>query len=427
VKHKLQVLKNGLRLVTIPLPVKSVTIEVMVSAGSRYETEKNNGISHFAEHLFFKGTKKRPTAHDIAAEVDSFGGAMNAGTGKEQTSFFIKTASKHLDHALEILIDILTNSKFDPKEIDKERGVVLEEINMYEDLPMKKVGEVFESLLYASSPLGQRIIGKRKNIKQLERKDFLSYLERFYWPERMVVAIAGGVDNAVTLRESPFGHSRRVTTAESLLLGLRKQSSKVGRSELKIEYKKTEQAHFCLGVRTFERSHPDRYVLTVLATILGGSMSSRLFEEVREKRGLAYYIKTWLGQFHETGYLMTQAGTDIKKIDEAVKVILNEYRKITIHDSRFTNHELRKAKEYLKGHLILSLEDSQAVASLFGGSLLLEGKVRTPEKIITGIEKVTPADICRVAKNIFLTKNINLAIIGPYRDESKFEKLMRKF
>ena len=422
-KPLVKILKNGLRVVTTALPVKSVTVEVLVASGSRYESFANNGISHFAEHLFFKGTKKRPNARDISTEVDSFGGVMNASTGKEHTSFFIKANVKHLDKALSILTDILRNSKFDSGEIDRERGVILEEINMYEDLPMKKVSEVFESLLYGSSSLGQRIIGRRKNIRQLQRKDFLEYLERFYRPERMVVSIAGGVGGVGEFRFEPshLGGVEVVASPPTRSDYRRQQSPQV-----KIEHKKTEQAHFCLGVRAFEQTHPDRYVLAVLATILGGGMSSRLFEEVRERRGLAYYVRTELEQFRDTGYLMTQAGVDPHKISEAVRVILAEYRKISRDKSDSLQDELKKAKEYLKGHLILSLENSHAVASLFGSSLLLEGKVLTPEEIIKGIEAVAVADIQRVSRAI-LTKNLNLAIVGPYRDETQFVKIMRRF
>ncbi len=422
-------MKNGLRLVTVALPVKSMTVEINVASGSRYETNANNGISHFAEHLFFKGTKKRPTARDISTEVDSFGAVMNAGTGKEQTSFFIKAGVQHLEKSLAILTDILRNSKFDPKEIDKERGVILEEISMYEDLPMEKVDEVFESLLYSPGPLGRRIIGKRSNIRQLRRQDFLDYLERFYRLKRIVVSIAGGIEGKTDKIELVLRNWPGVAkaAAEKIPEPRQKIKSSTSRPRLKIEFKKTEQAHFCLGVPTFKRSHPDRYVLSVLATILGGGMSSRLFEEVRERRGLAYYVRTSLGHFRETGHLVTQVGTDPRKIDQAIKVILTEYQKIGRDQSEMILDELKKAKEYLKGHLILSLEDSHAVAGLCGRSLLLDGRVRMPEEIIAGIDKVSLADIQRVSRAIFLTRNLNLAIVGPYKDEARFVKSLASF
>jgi len=407
--------------VTIPLPVKSVTIEISVDAGSRYETKENSGLSHFLEHMFFKGTKKRPTARDLATEVDSFGGVINAATSKEDTSFYVKAAAEHLPQAIDILVDILINSKFERKEIEKEKGVIIEEINMHEDTPMVKIGEIFDSLLYRDSSLGREISGKKENIRKIQRRDFLKYLSHFYQPERIVVAIAGGCESAGKTTESLLNDS----FASQAKSPIREEFTFFqNKSQLKVHYKKTEQAHFCLGVPAFKRIHQDRYVLSVLATILGGSMSSRLFEEVRGKRGLAYYVRTETECFHETGYLVTQAGTDINKIDEAIKVVLAEYYKVQSSKFKVQSEELKKAKEFLKGRLILDLEDSHAVASLFGSSLLLEGRIRTPEEMIKGVEKVTPADIQRVAKKLFLPENLNLAIIGPYKKPEKFEKIL---
>jgi len=428
-KYQVKTFKNKIRLVSIPLPVKSVAVEISVDAGSRYETKKNWGISHFVEHMLFKGTKRRPTAHDLAAEVDSFGGVFNAGTGKEQTSFYIKSAADKLSKDLDILVDILTNSKFEQKEIEKEKGVILEEINMREDIPMAKVGEIFDGLLYGETPLGRMILGKKENIIKMKREDFLSYMKRFYRPERMVVSVAGGIIHKAA-RDAflASSHLSEVTPARCCEATPRRcDETKQIQPQLKLHYKKTNQTHFCLGVRTFARSHPDRYNLSVLATILGGSMSSRLFEEVREKRGLAYYIRSSVSRFHETGHLVTQAGVPINKIGEAIQIVLKEYRKMANGEWRIANSELKKAREYLKGHLILSLEDSYNVADLFGSSLLLEGKIRTTDEIIKGIEKVTIKDIARVAKKIFLPKNLNLAIIGPYKDESQFDRLLKKF
>lgn len=425
-------LLNGLRLITVPLKgTRSVTVLVSVAAGSRYESKQLNGISHFLEHMFFKGTKKRPTAFDITSLIDSVGGVFNAHTGKESTGFYIKTAAKHLPLSLDVLTDILTSSLFNPQEIEKERGVIIEEINMREDMPMATVSEVFDALLYSPTPLGQRIIGQKENIKRIQRKDFLAYLERFYRPKNMVVTVAGEcsrlrrpfiqkilslADSRLTVRGVPAGHLRRGTYSFSQT-----------KPQLKLHYKKTEQAHFCLGVRAFKRIHPDRYVLAVLATILGGNMSSRLFTEVREKRGLAYYIKTDTSRFQETGHLVSQAGVDIGKIQEAIKVILNEYRKMANSEGQIANSELKKAKEFLKGRLILALEDSYGVAELYADGELLENKIRTPEEIIKGIEKVTVSDLARVAKKIFLPKNLNLAVIGPYKKEAPFLKLLTRF
>lgn len=421
-EYQLETFKNGLRSITIPMKgIKSVTVLVAVAAGSRYEEECWNGISHFLEHMLFKGTKKRPTAFDITSTIDGIGGHFNASTGKELTCLGIKCGAEHLPLALDVLSDVLKNSLFDPEEIEKERGVVIEEINLREDTPIAKVSEVFDELLYSQTPLGWRIIGRKENVKRWQKNDLLVYLNRFYRPERMVVGLSGGVTlkEAKSLVEKYFGQ-QRVQKERRQISPLTFTQTK---PQLKLHFKKTEQAHFCLGVRAFKRAHPDRYVLSLLATILGGNMSSRLFTEVREKRGLAYYIRTATERFHETGNLVTQAGTDVGKIDEAIKVILAEYQKV----SRAEKKELKKAKEYLKGRLALGLEDSHFVATLYAESELLENKVRTPEEIIKGIERVTVEDVIRVAQKIFLPKNLNLAIIGPYKNETQFDSLLKKF
>jgi len=426
--HKKIVLKNGLRLLIVPLRgAKSVTLEFHVASGSRYETEKTSGLSHFLEHMLFKGTKKRPTAHDLSAEVDSFGGQMNAFTGKEATAFYIKASSSHLARALDILVDILAHSQIKKEEIEKERGVILEEIKMYEDMPMQKITDVFDALLYSKTPLGREIIGKRENIKVLKRQDFFSHLEQFYQPKRIVLVVAGDesqVKSVSFLKTAKEILEKNFSGSQKRLQPITYYSFPQSEPQVKIQFKKTQQAHLCLGVRAFKRTHPDRYVLSVLATVLGGSMSSRLFEEVREKRGLAYYIKTSVERFYETGHLVTQAGTDLKKIKQTIQVILDEYRKISRRAFLPSQAELKKAKEYLKGHLILRLEDSRQVASLYGESELLEEKIRTPEEIIQGIERVSCSDIARVSQKIFLPKNLNLAIIGPYKSENQFAKIL---
>lgn len=420
--HTKITLKNGLRLITIPLKgLNSVTVLVVVAAGSRYEKERENGISHFIEHMLFKGTKKRPAAFDITSTIDGIGGHFNASTGKELTSLGIKCGAEYLPLALDVLSDVLTNSLLEPEEMEKERGVIIEEINLREDTPIAGVGEVFDELLYGKTPLGWRIIGKKENVKGMKRSDLLAYLKCFYRPERMVIGLAGGITQkgAESLVEKYFGQQKAPPKKHKISSLAFTQT----KPQLKIHYKKTEQAHFCLGGKAFERTHPDRYVLSLLATILGGNMSSRLFTEVREKRGLAYYIKTSTERFHETGNLVTQAGTDINKIDEAIKVILAEYQKV----SRVEKKELKKAKEYLKGRLALALEDSHAVAALYAESELLENKVRTPSEIIKGVEKVTVNDVARLSRRLFLPKNLNLAIIGPYKNETQFDSLLKKF
>jgi len=420
-QHKLTTLKNGLRLITIPMKgVESMTVMIGVGAGSRYEIKETNGLSHFLEHMIFKGTKKRPTTFDISVTLDSIGAKFNAATSKEFTFYYVKANAVHQPLAFEILTDIVLNSKLDAEEIEREKGVIIEEINMYEDIPIEKVVEVFESLLYSPSSLGWYTAGKKENIKAIKREDFVAYQKRLYRPANMVVVKTGKVDEKECLKlvQKHFGHLNGQTEEDFHPAVFQQREPRV-----RLRQKRTSQSHFCLGVRAYAQNHPDRYVLEVLATILGGSMSSRMFIQVRERRGLAYYVKTVDENYRDNGYLMTRAGVDVNKIDEAAKVILDEYQK-TITE-KVEAKELQKAKEFLKGNLILSLEDSQSVAEDYMVEALLDDKIRDPEQIIEEIEKVTPEDLQRVAKDIFRPENLNLAIIGPYNDEERFLKLLR--
>lgn len=420
-KFKKITLDNGLRIITVPMEsVKSVTAMILVGVGSRYETRETNGISHFVEHMAFKGTRERPTALIISSLIDGIGGEFNAFTSKEITGFYIKAAASHLPLALDVLSDLLLHSKFEKAEIEKERGVIVEEINLYEDTPMRKISDIYEELLYGDTPLGWDTAGRKEIIKKIQRQDFLNYLHSFYSPKRMSVIVAGSFQEqeVVDLVEKLLGQVKPFNVSK-----YDKVIEKQQKPAALIKFKKTEQAHLCLGVRTFSYSHPDRYILSVLAAILGGGMSSRLFHEVREKRGLAYYIRSSSDHFLDTGTFVTQAGVDLRRIEEAIKVILDEYQKMSF--SQCQKEEIIKAKEYLKGHLILELEDSKGVASLFGSQEILERKIKTPEEIIREIDRVSDEDVKRVAKNIFENQSLNLAVIGPFKDGKKFEKILR--
>jgi len=419
-KHKLTTLKNGLRLITIPMPqVESVSVMVGVGAGSRYETKGVSGLFHFIEHMAFKGTKRRPTAFGISSEVDGVGGQFNAFTSKDFTGYWIKLASKHQELAFDILSDMLLNSLFKAKEIEREKGVIIEEINMREDDPRLRAAEAFIRLLYGDNPMGWDVIGEKKIVRQIKRKDFLQYINRLYFSKNMAVAVAGKIneDKVIKLAKQYFSGLRKSGKKRTKSIKLSQK-----RARTKLVYKKTEQAHFCLGVPGYWYSHPDRFVKAVLSTILGRGMSSRLFIEIRERRGLAYYVFCGPDFYTDSGFLVVRAGVRLKEADEAVKVVLNEFQKLM--ESKVGQKELRKAKEFLKGRFILALEDSQNVASRYSGQILLEKKIRTPEKTMELFDKVTPEDIQRVAKDIFKPKNLNLAIIGPYKDKSRFKRLL---
>ena len=422
--HKRTILKNGLRVITVPMPsFESATVLVMVGAGSRYETKKNNGISHFLEHMAFKGTKKRPTALDIATLIDGLGGENNAFTGKETTRYYIKSASTHVETAIDVLSDMLRNSLFDAGEITKEKGVIIEEINMYEDTPMRKLGDIYEQLLYGDTPMGWDIAGTKDVINSVNRDDFITYMQSLYSPHNMTVVVAGGIDTEgiEALAEKYFGDMKRfdILRANKVLESQKKPAAL-------IKEKKTEQVHIGIGVRTIPLEHPDRYALDVLAAILGAGMSSRLFHEVREKRGLAYYVRTSSDNYTDVGSLVSTAGVDPKRIDDAIKVILEQY--VFIRDGGkgdVSSDELKKAKELLKGHFVLDLEDSRSVASFYAHQEIVEKHIDNPADVLKKLDAVTHEDVERVANKYLTDSTLNLAVIGNFDDKTRFEKLLK--
>ncbi|RJP47566.1 MAG: insulinase family protein [Armatimonadetes bacterium] len=418
--HKF-VLKNGLRVIIVPIEgVESATTMVMVGAGSRYENKNNNGISHFLEHMAFKGTKKRPTAREIATLIDGIGAEQNAFTGKELTGYYIKSTSKYVNFSLDILSDMLLNSKLDSEEINRERGVILEEINLYEDTPIRKIGDIFERLLYGDTSMGWDIAGEKNVIKQIQREDFVNYINKLYAAGNMTVVVAGNVavdktlsDIELSFSPLPSFETKSYEKAEENVI-----------EKVFIKQKKTEQAHFALGVKTVGLlDEKDKYPLSILASILGGGMSSRLFHEIRERRGLAYYVRTFSENYVDTGYTATFAGVDPRRIDEAIKVVIEEYNKVC-SEGEITEQELVKAREYVKGHFVLELEDSKSVAAFYAASEILENKLENPTEIMKKIDEVKLEDICRVAEDYFKNSALRLAIIGDFEDKERFEKLL---
>lgn len=422
-KFTRKVLSNGLRIILAPNNgVESATTLVMVGAGSRYENAKNSGVSHFLEHMAFKGTRSRPTAREIATLIDGIGAESNAFTGKEITGYYIKSASTYVPLALDILSNMLTESLFKEEEIEREKGVIVEEINLYNDTPMRNIGNVYERLLYGDTPMGWDIAGRKETVTKFKRKDFIDYMDSLYSADNMAVVVAGNFSEKLILKEieKRFSEIKKFKTAgkESVL-------DRQNKPLISLMKKTTDQAHFALGVRTVGLSgKKDRYPLSILASILGGGMSSRLFYEVRERRGLSYYVRTTADEYTDCGYMATFIGADPKRLEEAIKVVRDEYEKI-VDDSEITNQEVKKAKEYTKGHFVLSLEDSQSVAVLYAMQEILEEKLETPDEIIEKIEKVTVDDVRRVAKKYVDTKNLSLAVIGNFEEKSKFEKLLK--
>jgi len=422
--YQLFTLKSGLRVLFFPMPrLESATMMVGVGAGSRYETRRINGLAHFMEHMAFKGTKKRPTTKQIASEVEAVGGVFNAFTDKEFTGYWMKLPVKHLPLACDILSDMLTNSLLKQEEIERERGVIIEEINMREDVPMTKAAVEFERLLYGDNPMGWDIAGEKATVAKINRADFLAYMRRLYFAKNMVVAIAGGVKKEKEIIElvgNYFGSLRKVSKNITKPISVRPGEGQT-KPRLKLIFKKTEQAHFCLGVPGYSLKDKRRWSAGVLTAILGGGMSSRLFLEIRERRGLAYYVGSEAEFYTDSGYIVSRAGVKTEKINEAIKVTLGEMEKLAA--KKVGQKELEKAKEMLKGHLILSLEDSQNVVQRGVTQLILEGKVRTPTQALAEIDKVTVEDVQSVAHNLCRREKINLTIVGPYKKEDEFLKL----
>ncbi|MFC1711777.1 M16 family metallopeptidase [Patescibacteria group bacterium] len=418
-KPQIQTQKSGLRILTYNIPQsQSVTAMLLVKVGSRCESDQIAGISHFLEHLVSKGTRKYKTALDLAVKLDSVGAEHNAFTSKEYTGFYVKSATAHLALALDILSELVWQPLLRQEDIVKEKGVILEEIKMYNDMPMFKVARDFERLIFKDTNLGREVIGFKKSVINLKQKDFVDFRKIWYQPQNMVLGIVGGLPKKLPVIKTGSFNKNVKADFKKFTFSQKKQ-------EVKIRYKKTQQAHFCLGFRALPKGHIDRYILAVLTTILGGNMSSRLFTEVRENRGLAYYIKSDISTYFDNGYFLTQAGVDTVKVDSSIKVILQELEKIKTGKNSISERELKRAKEYLKGKLALSLEDSKDVVSFFTEDMLLEDKIRTPKAIIKEVEKVTVSDLKRLAKAIFTKNFLNLAVIGPYKDKSKFEKYIK--
>ena len=411
-------LDNGLRVLTANLDhAQSVTCMVMLAAGSRYETPATSGIAHFSEHMFFKGTERRPTARDIAGEVDSLGGEFNAFTGKESTAYYIKCAAEHRDVALDVLVDMLRNSRFEAGEIEREKGVIVEEMNMYFDTPRDYIGGVYEDLLYGDQPLGWDIIGRKETIQNATRDTFMSYLDRWYHPSRMVLGIAGRIgDDAVERAQELLGDLAAADTGEPSSV----QPHSNGR--VKVFTKQSDQAHVILGVPSYPLEHPDRYALQLLATVLGGGMSSRLFTEVRERRGLAYYVYGLNHSYTDAGSLYAQAGVDIKRIDEAVTTIGAELKKIATE--AVPSDELEKARSFAKGRFVLQLESPQGLIMFGLRKEVLERRAPDPEEVLAGVSAVTVEDVQRVAQDVIADERLRLAVIGPFEDAAHFDALL---
>ena len=416
-----EVLPNGLRLLAAPMPqVQSVACFIMLSAGSRYETPETSGIAHFAEHMFFKGTERRPTAQQIGLELDGIGAEFNAFTGKEYTGYYVKCAAEHRQHAFDVLVDMLRNSTFEPEEIEREKGVIIEEMNMYFDTPRDYISGVYHHLLFGDTPLGWDIIGRKETVRGATRETFLDYVNRWYKAPKMVVGIAGNFDESVRQEiEGLLGEVESDDPGEAAPLEVAENGSG---PRVHIHSKESDQAHIAMGVPSYPLSHPDRYPLQILGTVLGTGMSSRLFTEVRERRGLAYYVFATNHSYTDTGTLYSQAGVDINRIDEAIETVSRELKKIAAEP--VPADELQKSKNVAKGRFVLQTESPHGMIMFGLRREVLEGEVEEPEDVLAEIDSVTVEDVQRVAQDVIGKNGLNLALIGPFDDPARFEKVL---
>jgi len=421
--YKLINFSNGLRVITAPLAeTRAVTVLFLLGVGSRYEEARLSGISHFLEHMFYKGTLSRPTALDISKALDSVGADYNAFTSEESTGFYVRCASEHFELALDILNDIFYNSKFDPKEIEKEKAVIAEEINMRQDIPQEQVAEFLKQLVYDGHSLSREITGQKETIMKFSREDLLKYKQEYYQPPKLIIAVAGGGDPVEWLLKikEKFAALPKKGSPD-----YEKFQTSQEKPKASIHTRKTDQAHLMMAFRTVPVGDPLWHTWKVANNLLGESMSSRLFTEVREKRGLAYYIHAAMGEFSDNGISVIAAGVNINKAQEAVKVILAEINRLKTE--LISSEELKRAKENLKGRLILMLEESFEVAEYLANDELLVGKIDDPDVLIKKYEKVTAQDLQKFAREFFVAKNLNLAIIGPFKEKEKYQKILEGF
>ena len=414
-------LTNGLRVIAVPhKDTKTVTVLALIGTGSKYETKKINGLSHFLEHMFFKGTKGRPSQIEVTEPIDAVGGVFNAFTTEDQTGYYIKTDASHVNLNLDIVSDIFLNSLFVEQEMAKEKTVVIEEIHMRKDTPMIHVWDLWGQHLYGDQPAGWDIAGTKESVLGLSRRDLLEYVSHQYVAPHTVLVVAGNINAIEVFRKagklfasmpvSGFKEKQRVKEVQK-------------KPEAFVEYRKTDQVHIALGVRAFPLSHPLRYAQELMALLLGGMFTSRLFIEVRDKLGIAYSINTANETNPDTGSITTIAGIKQDSIEIAIKTILKEYRRLT--EETISPRELRKVKDHAIGQSVIALESSDANASFYGMQELLENRISTPEEVYGKIQAVTAEGMKRLAQEIFQNNRLNLVALGPFKNKEPFEKLLR--
>jgi len=416
-----KILSNGTRFISVPMPASpTVTVMVWVEAGSKYETKELNGVSHFLEHFLFKGTAKRPKPSDISRELDALGAQYNAFTGQESTAYYAKAHKDKADKILEIVSDMFLNSTLPEAELPKEKGVIIQEINMYEDEPMRHVQDVFMELLYEGQPAGWSIAGSKESVAGLTQKHIADYRKKHYVPEATTVVVAGAFNEVLVEKQVQdiFGKIPSAKKPEKLAVTENQKSPAI-----LLQHKKTDQAHLVLGVRAFSAFDKRLPALRVLSSVLGGGMSSRLFMKLRDELGLCYYVNSSPDLYTDHGIFQVSVGVDTARVPDAVKAIMAELGKFL--ESYVPEAELRKSKDFLVGNLYLSLESSDELAQFIGSQEIIRKDLESPEKIAADIEKVTSEEILQLARQIFKTESLNLAIVGPFKDKKVFLPLLK--
>lgn len=420
-KYNKKILSNGLTVVTVPSSdAESVVVDFFVKTGSRSESLKENGISHFLEHFLFKGTKKYPSTLAITELVDAVGGEMNANTGKEHTQYYIKAKSTHLALIFEILSDMLQHPLLDKEELEREKGVIVEEINMYKDMPMAEIDNVLERTMWPGEALGRDIGGSKQSVTKFSKEMFETYMGKFYQPGNMILGI-GGKFSEKELQKLIQKYWQKIPNKR--IPKWQKAVDRQNRARVSVEFKETEQAHFSLGFKGINYNDKRNAAALVLSVILGGGMSSRLFTEVRERRGLAYYIRANNSNYQDTGVFQIGSGVQVQNVQEALKVVISELKKIT--EVPVPEKELNKAKEYLKGKNTLSLEDNQSKLDWYLSQIAFQKKIHSPQDSYAEVDRVTSAAVQKLAKELFVSSKATLAVIGPYKSDKQFKELLK--
>ncbi|MFA5841469.1 MAG: pitrilysin family protein [Candidatus Paceibacterota bacterium] len=420
-RFKKTTLKNGLRIITVPMKDNpTVTVLVLVEAGSKYETKEINGISHFLEHMCFKGTTKRPTNMIISGELDSIGSHYNAFTSHEYTGYYAKAEAKHFSKILDVVSDIYLNPLFDDSEIEKEKGVISDEISMYEDLPGRKVGNVFMDLLYGDQPAGWPITGKPEVVRKFKKKDFIGYRRKHYVAKGTLVVVAGNINE----KEAISAIKDKFTGISSAPKGKKVKVKEPQTSpQISLFNKNTDQTHLLLGVRSFDTYNRNNFALAVLSGVLSAGMSSRLFQKIRNEMGVGYRIGAENDSYTDHGIFEVSTGVDNKRVVEVVSAIMAELKKLK--EEKVREEELRKVKDNLMGSMILGLESSDSLAEFYGIQEIMRKPILEPSDMEKKINAITAGDIQRVANLIFVNKCLNLALVGPFKEKNVFAGVLK--